>query len=303
MEAQVGGQTATCKSIDCRPSVYRSLPALRTVTFRGLFLLALAASSQVAQGGYTHYFTWSNQPGAAKLSACVKDMARILDAAAVPTAGPAGTGKPLVENLSIQFNGSGRDAHEPFVFPGVIGFNFCKTQWKPYDAVVTACLLVARDHFSADTLKIESDGQWDEGDWDAGRQLYEKVFARRAASPISAPDGSAAEPLWPNGGGPASGWSPLEIIIVGGIFAVVAWIIVGPHYAFVILIEKNRIDRVRGDAPRPFLLEVDDICRQFLIPRGSVREVRALGKSVLVCSPRIPAECRQRIRNSWQAHR
>src|SRR5262249_61809233 len=64
------------------------------------------------------------------------------------------------------------------VFPGEVGFNRTQTQWTPDDAVVTACLLVARDHFAPSILEIESDGQYDGRYWAAGRALYARVLGR-----------------------------------------------------------------------------------------------------------------------------
>jgi hypothetical protein len=251
--------------------------------------------------GYTHYFTWKKKPAEAQLNACVADMARIMGAATEQIAGPEGDGKPLIEPLSIQFNGKGDDSHEPFVFPGRAGFNFCKTQWKTYDAAVTACLLAARDHFSPDELKIESDGQWEDGDWDAGAKLYQQVLGRRPANPITRSDEPPAGPGFELPDRP-EGWSPLGLLVVAGIGLGIVWVLVRPRYAFIIFVERSRIDRVRGDAPRPFLLEVDDICRQFEIPRATIREMQALSATVLLFSSGIPKECRQRIRRTWRMH-
>jgi hypothetical protein len=77
---------------------------------------------------------------------------------------------------------------------------------------------------------------------------------------------------------------------------------VRPHSSFVITVEGSRIDRVRGDAPRPFLMDVDDICRQFEIRRATIREIRVLRAALLHFSAGVPHECRQRIRNTWRMH-
>jgi len=74
----------------------------------------------------------------------------------------------------VKFNGKGEQGHETFYFSQrQDGFAFCKTAYKPYDAVVTATLLVAKKHFG-DKLEVTSDGSWDE--WMAGRDLYRDVF-------------------------------------------------------------------------------------------------------------------------------
>jgi hypothetical protein len=285
-----------------------SFLTLRTL-FRRLLLVGVAVASSATflccgevRAGYTHYFTWTKKPGAAQLNACVTDMARIVDAAQEQLAGPEGDGKPLIEPANIEFNGRGSDAHEPFVFPGRAGFNFCKTEGKPYDATVTACLLAARNHFSPDELKIESDGQWDDGDWNEGAKLYRQVFGRAPANPMTRSDEPPSGPGVDFPPDRPEEWSPLSLLVVGGIGIGIVWLLVRPHWAFIIFVERGRIDRVRGDAPRPFLLEVDDICRQFDIPRATIREMQALRATLLLFSRGIPKQCRQRIRDSWQAH-
>lgn len=148
-----------------------------------------------ASAGYTHYFTWHQRPSAAALRDCVGEMRLLVEARRKKLAGPEGEGAPVIEAESLVFNGIGEDSHEPFVFPGTIertppipkldpGFNFCKTMGKPYDEVVTACLLVARDHFPVSVLAIGSDGSWVDGDWRDGTLLYSSVFRRLARNPI-----------------------------------------------------------------------------------------------------------------------
>jgi hypothetical protein len=141
-----------------------------------------------AHAGYTHYFTWHQKPDDAALKACVGEMRRIIETRTNILAGPDGLGTMVIDPSHVDLNGIGDDAHEPFVFPGELGFNFCKTEGKPYDAVVTACLLVARDHFSSSILAIDSDGSWSEGDWQEGIKLYSSVLGRTPQNPMI--------PLW-----------------------------------------------------------------------------------------------------------
>ncbi len=154
-------------------------------------VLALALAGPLlltatARGGYSHYFTWNHEPDPKQLAECLREMGAVLGAANGLVAGPEGTGKPLVGAKELSFNGVGEGAHEPFDFPGEQKFNFCKTAGKPYDAAVTACLLVARDHFPANVLEIASDGDWDDGAWDDGARLYEKALGRPANNPMRA---------------------------------------------------------------------------------------------------------------------
>jgi hypothetical protein len=169
-----------------------------------------------ALAGYTHYWSWLKKPDPARVKACLDDMEKLARARpdlVVPQSGPdfrvilpvkpqdeaeadamadfvaraREAGLPdVIEGEHISLNGIGDDGHETFVFPGYFGFNFCKTAYKPYDAVVTAALIAARAHFPPDELEIASDGDW--GDWSAGRRLYEKTFEKDPPNPLLAAD-------------------------------------------------------------------------------------------------------------------
>ena len=60
-------------------------------------------------------------------------------------------------------------------------FDFCKTAQKPYDAVVTAILIRAKEIYGS-CVSISSDGDWNE--WKDGRDLYEAVFGQVAECPF-----------------------------------------------------------------------------------------------------------------------
>lgn len=82
-------------------------------------------------------------------------------------------GKPEVDDEKVVFNGMGDDGHETFWFDkSGRGFDFCKTARKPYDEVVTACLIAAQIVFGED-ITVTSDGSWAE--WSDGAALYEKA--------------------------------------------------------------------------------------------------------------------------------
>lgn len=144
-----------------------------------------------AQAGYTHYYTWKQAPDDASIKACVADMNRLIEARksilVSPDLAESTPGSPKLSATNVDFNGIGKNGHEPFVFPYVLpdhdSFNFCKTAYKPYDEVVTACLIVARDHFPASVLEISSDGSW--ADWSRGAILYSSVFGRPARNPMT----------------------------------------------------------------------------------------------------------------------
>lgn len=57
----------------------------------------------------------------------------------------------------VRFNGVDEDGHETFYFSiDKNGFNFCKTNVKPYDEVVCGCLYVAKIIFG-DEIHINQD--------------------------------------------------------------------------------------------------------------------------------------------------
>jgi hypothetical protein len=164
-----------------------------SVSIIGRTAIAVCVFGMNAWAGYTHHFIWRQDPDPGVLHECVVDMSRIIAARWSTLAGPEGQGKPEINSLDLVFNGIGDQGHEPFVFPGRLdripgfpgpkGFNFCKTAAKPYDAVVTACLLVARDHFPPSVLAISSDGAWNQGAWGTGANLYLSVLGRTPKDP------------------------------------------------------------------------------------------------------------------------
>jgi hypothetical protein len=179
-------------------------------------LLLLAASCSSAHAGYTHYWKWREPPSNDVVTQCVADMNRLIEARKSILVSPDEEGaKPGILKLEaskVDFNGFGDHACEPFAFPFVLrekqDFNFCKTLGEPYDEVVTACLIVARDHFPPSVLEISSDGSWQ--DWTAGATLYATVFARPAKNP-----------MYPSSAGNFGFWLLLSIVllIVAGLIA------------------------------------------------------------------------------------
>jgi hypothetical protein len=170
------------------------------VQTRYLVFAILALSCIHAPAGYTHYYTWKQPPDDASLKACVADMNRLIEARKSILVSPdlreSIPGSVNLSPTNVDFNGIGNHACEPFVFPFVFpehsSFNFCKTRGEPYDQVVTACLLVARDHFPPSTLEIKSDGEWE--DWKEGAILYSSVFGRPARNPMIAHGITGASP-------------------------------------------------------------------------------------------------------------
>jgi tetratricopeptide repeat protein len=184
----------------------------------GAALVLLALVPGRAWAGYTHYWTWRSRPSPEAVRAAVADMKRLAEARRGILEMKAGDDR-------IELNGLGEDAHEPFVFPNGWdddqtdnrGFHFCKTFGKPYDEVVTASLLAARDHFPASVLAIDSDGEFDT-DWTAGAALYEEVLHRPARDPLSR-------------GGPASAFAAPSLFRSG----IITTLILGALFYFLFL--------------------------------------------------------------------
>ena len=148
--------------------------------------------------GYTHYWTKKKKWPAAKVSAAIQDMAEVIRRCELPLAdghGEPGT-EPVIGRDYIAFNGVDELSHETFLFPGFDqplnpDFAFCKTERKPYDTIVVACLLVAKHHLGA-AIEVSSDGDW-EDEWlngahhdsQSGVKVYEHIFSDRA--PVANP--------------------------------------------------------------------------------------------------------------------
>lgn len=161
---------------------------------RALVIVVLWCVSAPAYAGYAHYWKWAKPPDPAELRVCLKEMSQILAQQKANLAGPDGKGECQLTEIALVINGIGSFAHEPFEFPGSLAsLNSCKTNWKPYDAAVTACLLIARDHFSEECLVIFSDGGWP-ADWNAGAQAYKQALQREAKNPLSDPGKVFAKP-------------------------------------------------------------------------------------------------------------
>ena len=130
--------------------------------------------------GYTHYWT-IKEPISADAFAKLQDGIKAI----IETANEAGISisNESTGDGTIAFNGAGRDAHETFVIQlGDTGFHFCKTAEKPYDAVVTASLILLKKELGA-KVEVSSDGEWHR--WQSGQLLYETVFDIEPESVLS----------------------------------------------------------------------------------------------------------------------
>ena len=118
--------------------------------------------------GYTNYFEYEKTTQK-KWAKIVRDCKIVYNALPKNLKIVNGLGekdsKPIFDNNTIMFNGEGDLSHETFTLlkDGSNGFDFCKTEQKPYDFFVQACLLVYFYHSPTTTIEITSDGK--KADW------------------------------------------------------------------------------------------------------------------------------------------
>lgn len=124
--------------------------------------------------GYTHYWTFEGPTTGKKMDKAIADCNKIANASPVPLGNGHGEDEPVLRKGKCLFNGVGDDSHEGFGLEmGDTGFEFCKTAQKPYDVVVTACLIALQYHLGAG-VKLGSDGSNDE--WQDGAALCHEVL-------------------------------------------------------------------------------------------------------------------------------
>jgi len=122
--------------------------------------------------GYTRYYRIEGKIDPKKFKDYSKDCKMVCEEITNQfghgIAGWDGEGEALFQEERILFNGVGDLSHETFGL-GIEskGFNFTKTQRKPYDRHVLACLILAKDYFG-DNIKVSSDG---DNDGDEIKQL------------------------------------------------------------------------------------------------------------------------------------
>jgi hypothetical protein len=99
----------------------------------------------------------------------------------VKICGGDGTGKPELKKHIVMLNGNGPDLdHETFCIDPNPGSDFCKTERKPYDVVVVACLTFLATDYG---FRVRSDGDHDE--LQAGVDLCCKALGRDYAHPLT----------------------------------------------------------------------------------------------------------------------
>lgn len=142
--------------------------------------------------GYTHYWSFNSRPkGSAQdveqaYQLALRQCQRILRAynaevKELDSKHPARLSGYSVHTKvytygGLQFNGTKELSHEDFCLREHFSQNennFCKTNRKPYDIVVVACLFTLK-HYLGPTFSWSSDGQWH--DLEPGRQLAARIL-------------------------------------------------------------------------------------------------------------------------------
>lgn len=161
--------SAELERIGYRLAIYRR----RTTKHRSAFR---AAQREGRLMGYTHYWSLSRDLTDDETAALIADVRVIVAASGVPVAGWDGRGDPTYGEDSyglfvVALNGG----CETFRLSTHKGWDFCKTRQLPYDVVVTASLIAAKDRLGS-AIRLSSDGEAE--DWHAGRMLASRALGK-----------------------------------------------------------------------------------------------------------------------------
>ncbi len=129
--------------------------------------------------GYTHYWGFSVFVAEKSYKKACAECRKIIKASPVELGGADGTGKPKLTN-GFMFNGVGDNSHETFGVTKIPEGELCKTERKPYDVVVVACLCAMQECLGK-SIDVTSDG--DPHEWEEGKALAEKVLKREIKMP------------------------------------------------------------------------------------------------------------------------
>lgn len=164
--------------------------------------------------GYTHY--WERKPvlPARKFRAAAEDCDRVYghlrckEGLQVQWEDDEFLPPAFLNNL-IRFNGVGEDEggetflidrvaeREPSQRPRPHNFigGWCKTRRAPYDRLVCACLVILKHHFD-DDFRVWSDGDDQEENWPAAREVCQEVLGYGKDFSLTTPDRLGPKGLW-----------------------------------------------------------------------------------------------------------
>jgi len=168
--------------------------------------------------GYTHYVTRRKRLPLATFTLAVEDCRRVVEALCQEKGFTVQYDRddprpPLFGPDSIRFNGEGDHGHETFVIDRVYQpdddqskpargegwFEFTKTNRKPYDSAVCACLIVFHHHFGK-WYSVSSDGEDDDEGWVWARGCCQRVLGYGAEFTLNVPPKITVDGLVLTGG-------------------------------------------------------------------------------------------------------
>ncbi len=141
--------------------------------------------------GYTHYYQRSLDSNDPELYDKVRkgfiELVKQAELNGITVADAFGekAGAWQADGERISFNGYQEESCETFSFSQIVPpqphwrenektyFDFTKTNYRPYDALVCATLMLIKDVYGSQ-VEISSDGDWDS--WSQGYELYASVF-------------------------------------------------------------------------------------------------------------------------------
>ena len=134
--------------------------------------------------GYTQYWNTIKRTNESGYKKALIEIRKVLELKKDILAGSDGTGDPDFKT-DIYINGKHDDSHETFFLPDTLKqikkSDFCKTNRKPYDVVVVACLAILKKHLGKDLL-LCTDGT--AKDWEEGCNLASKVLQKNIRNPF-----------------------------------------------------------------------------------------------------------------------
>lgn len=113
--------------------------------------------------GYTHYWKRPLDMNAEGFKLFAEDVRRIISLrSAIIQLEEDDDSDPITNGELVHFNGIGINAHEPFYIQRIDNAlaDSCKTNRKPYDEVVVACLIALKHRVP--NVILSSDGNYDE---------------------------------------------------------------------------------------------------------------------------------------------
>ncbi len=154
----------------------------------------LNAKAETTKGkimGYTHYYQRSLDSNDPELYDKVRkgftELVKNAELNGITVADAFGekAGAWQADGERIAFNGLGEKSCETFSFSQIVPpqphwranektfFDFTKTEYRPYDALVCATLILIKEVYGSQ-VEVSSDGGWE--DWADGYELYYSTF-------------------------------------------------------------------------------------------------------------------------------